>query len=105
MDPPPGQASGPPASAVGSRLTTVTVIWSTSVPPRPSSTVSWNVYVPAAAGVKDGVAVFAPVSATAGPVVWVQEYVSGSPSGSVDGVPSTATSALRNSPDWSGPAS
>src|SRR3990172_232518 len=76
-----------PASAVGGRLTTDTVTSSTSVPPKPSSTVRANMYVPAAVGVKEGVAVLAPARATSAPAVWFQEYVDGSPSGALDPAP------------------
>ena len=73
----------------------------------PSFTVSSNVSVVCAVmagATNEGVGVLAPVSVTDGPAVCVQEYVSGSPSGSELAVPSSATT-IPGLAVWSGPAS
>jgi len=87
-------ASNAAPGGTSAKGTTVTSTVSSSVPPRPSSTTTWKVSVPVVDGaLNDGVAVFAPVSVTAGPPVWLQAYVRVSPFGSLLSVPSSATPA------------
>ena len=72
-----------PAFAVGARLVVESTTLSEPLNEPLSVAVSRNVYVPAAFAVNDGVSVVALVSVDpAGPERTVQEYVSGSPSGS-----------------------
>ena len=72
-----------PAFAVGARLVVESTTLSEPLNEPLSVAVSRKVYVPAAFAVNDGVKVVALVSVDpAGPERTVQEYVSGSPSGS-----------------------
>src|SRR5665647_2184605 len=57
----------------------------------PSETVSWNVYVPVAAGVKVGLAALVPERLCTAPPVCCHAYVNGTPSGSEDPDPSSVT--------------
>ena len=68
-----------------------------------SLTISWNVNTsgeaPGSVGaVNEGLTVFAPISVTPSPAVWLQEKVKGSTSGSEDSEPSSATGAPSLTP-------
>src|SRR3990172_11768585 len=80
---------------MGFRLSTVTVTEVSSDPPKPSSTVRLNPYVPSSVATKAAVAVSASVRVTFGPPTCLHAYVNGSPSSSTLAVPSKTTICPR----------